>query len=64
MPPGAAIAGIGGLAVGCSYAHLRAALPGAPWTVPALLGLLVAVSGSGVSGAVDRARAIALLREA
>ncbi len=40
LPPGALIAGLGGLAVGWSYAEIQAGLPPRPWTAPAVCALV------------------------
>jgi hypothetical protein len=40
LPPGALIAGLGGLAVGWSYAEIQAGLPPRPWTALAVCALV------------------------
>jgi len=40
LPPGLVIAGLGGLAVGWSYAEIRVGLPPRPWTALALAALI------------------------
>jgi hypothetical protein len=42
LPPGLVIAGLGGLAVGWSYAEIRVGLPSPPWNVLALAVLVLA----------------------
>ena len=44
LPPGAVIAGLGGLAVGWAYAEIRAGLPPRPWTALAVMALVAAFS--------------------
>jgi len=43
LPPGGVIAGLGGLAVGWSYAEIQAGLPPRPWTALAILLLIAAI---------------------
>ena len=43
FPIGAVLAGIGGLAVGWAYESLRPRLPASPWTIPALVGLILLI---------------------
>jgi len=42
LPPGLVIAALGGLAVGWSYAEIRAGLPPRPWTALAVFALVAA----------------------
>jgi hypothetical protein len=42
-PAGIVIAGVGGAAVGASYAELRPHLPGRPWTAAAVVAMIAAV---------------------
>jgi hypothetical protein len=42
LPPGALVAGLGGLAVGWSYAEIQAGLPPRPWTALAVFALVAA----------------------
>ena len=43
LPPGLFIAGLGGLAVGWSYAEIRVGLPPRPWTALAIVVLIFAI---------------------
>lgn len=43
LPPGLLIAMVGGLAVGWSYAEIRAGLPPRPWTAFAIAGLILVI---------------------
>jgi hypothetical protein len=43
LPPGAVIAGLGGLAVGWAYAEILSGLPPRPWTALAVIALVAAI---------------------
>jgi hypothetical protein len=48
LPPGLAIAALGGLAVGWAYAEIQAGLPPRPWTALAVFALVGAILTPGI----------------
>jgi hypothetical protein len=55
LPPGLVIAGLGGLAVGWSYAEIKVGLPPRPWAAPAVAALIGAILAPSIFLAQRRA---------